>query len=224
VPVHPAARAVLTASVIIQAVPRAEWAFPPRSRVAAITGAASGGQTDAASTFRAAHQQALAADLRVPERRALLGVPVDPFLLGVDIDEGQDIRPGQQRGTAGQLRQDLPVDLAQLKDIAPGERAQERPQRGRRADIPEQHRQGAVTQQPMSSMLSAPAAIPAARQAIFTGAVTPHGRAIRTCSAARSPRPARCARAITGTKPACDTRCGSSNLAWVFASSCNNRT
>jgi len=110
VPVHPAARAVLTASVIIQAAPRAEWAFPPRSRVAAITGAASGVQTDAASTFRAAHQQALAADLRVPERRALLGVPVDPFLLGVDIDEGQDIRPGQQRGTAGQLRQDLPVD------------------------------------------------------------------------------------------------------------------
>ena len=69
-----------------------------------------------------------------------------------------------------------------------------------------------------------PAAIPAARHAIFTGAFTPHGRAIRTCSAARSARPARCARAITGTRPACDTRCGSSNVAPIFASSCNNRT
>ncbi len=32
------------------------------------------------------------------------------------------------------------------------------------------------------------------------------------------------ARAITGTRPACDTRCGSSNVAWIFARSCNNRT
>jgi hypothetical protein len=30
--------------------------------------------------------------------------------------------------------------------------------------------------------------------------------------------------AITGIRPACDTRCGSSNVAWIFASSCNNRT
>jgi hypothetical protein len=57
----------------------------------------------------------------MPERRALLGVPVDPLLLRVDVDEGQDVRPGQQRGAAGQLRQDLPVDLLQLKDVSPGE-------------------------------------------------------------------------------------------------------
>jgi hypothetical protein len=55
-----------------------------------------------------------------------------------------------------------------------------------------------------------PAVIPAARQATFTGAFTPHGRASRTCSAARAPRAACCGRAITGTRPACDTRCGSS--------------
>jgi hypothetical protein len=51
-PVHPAARAVATVSVIIDAAPRAELAFPPRSRVAAITGAASGVQIVPASTFR----------------------------------------------------------------------------------------------------------------------------------------------------------------------------
>ena len=50
-PPHPAVRAVLTASVIIEAAPRAELALPPRSRVAAITGAASGVQMLAASTF-----------------------------------------------------------------------------------------------------------------------------------------------------------------------------
>jgi pyruvate dehydrogenase (quinone) len=33
----------------------------------------------------------------MPERRALLGIPVDPFLLRVNIEEGQHIRPGQQR-------------------------------------------------------------------------------------------------------------------------------
>ena len=37
-------------------------------------------------------------------------------------------------------------------------------------------------------------------------------------------RPARSARAITGTSPACDTRCGSSNDATVFARACNNLT
>ena len=74
----------------------------------------------------------------------------------------------------------------------------------------------------MSSMLSAPAAIPATRHPIFTWAFTPHGRVFRTCSPASSPSPARWARAITGTRPACDTRCASSNVAWIFASSCNN--
>ena len=47
----------------------------------------------------------------MPERRALLGMPVDPLLLRVDIDEGQDVRAGQQRGRGGPVRQELPVDL-----------------------------------------------------------------------------------------------------------------
>ena len=36
--------------------------------------------------------------------------------------------------------------------------------------------------------------------------------------------PARSASVITGTRPACDTRFGSSNDACVFARLCNNRT
>jgi len=41
--------------------------------------------------------------------------------------------------------------------------------------------------------------------------------------ASRRP-PARSARAITGTKPECDTRFGSSNIAGVFVRLYNNRT
>jgi hypothetical protein len=43
---------VPTASVTMEAAPLAELAFPPRSRVAAITGAASGVVIVAASAFR----------------------------------------------------------------------------------------------------------------------------------------------------------------------------
>ena len=50
-PVHPIARAVPMASAANRAAPRAEFAVPPRSRVAAITGAPSGVQTVAASAF-----------------------------------------------------------------------------------------------------------------------------------------------------------------------------
>ena len=51
VPVQPHSRAVPMARAARLAAPRAEAAFPPRSRVAAITGADSGVLTIAASAF-----------------------------------------------------------------------------------------------------------------------------------------------------------------------------
>jgi hypothetical protein len=51
VAVHPAARAVLIASAVNEAAPRAVFALPPRSRVPAMTGAACGVLTVAASAF-----------------------------------------------------------------------------------------------------------------------------------------------------------------------------
>ena len=62
-----------------------------------------------------ADQQAVALDLGEPERRALLGMPVDPFLLGPDINKGKHVRIGQQRGAAAQFRQELTVGLVQLQ-------------------------------------------------------------------------------------------------------------
>jgi len=89
--------------------------------------------------IQATHQQALAPDLRMPERRVLLGVPVDRFCCASMSMKASTSFARQQRGAAGQLRQDLPVHLAQLQVVPPGERPQERPQRRRRADarIPE---------------------------------------------------------------------------------------
>ena len=55
-------------------------------------------------------------------------------------------------------------------------------------------------------------------------ALTPHGPPGLTRCATSSPNPARCASATTGARSACDTRFGSSNVAWIFARSCNNRT
>ncbi len=49
---HPVARAVLTETAAKLAAPREDAALPPRSRVAAITGAASGVLITAASAFR----------------------------------------------------------------------------------------------------------------------------------------------------------------------------
>ena len=65
---------MVTASVIIEAA-RAEEAFPPRSRVPAITGAASGVQIVVARHVQAAHQQAFALDFGEPERRPCLACP-----------------------------------------------------------------------------------------------------------------------------------------------------
>jgi hypothetical protein len=89
----------------------------------------------------------LALDLGVAEPRAFLLVAVDPFLRGVDVDEGQDVRAGQQRCLAGEPGQQFPAGLLDLQDVSPGIRAQVRTERGRGADPAEQHVHGAVPQQ-----------------------------------------------------------------------------
>ncbi len=72
------------------AAPRAEFALPPRSRVAAITGAATGVLIVAASAFSRAPADSCPG-LRVAERRALLPAAIDPLLHRVDIDERQHV-------------------------------------------------------------------------------------------------------------------------------------
>src|SRR4051794_27973204 len=65
----------------------------------------------------------------------------------------------------------------------------------------------------MSSMLSAPAAMPATREDSFRPALAPLSVGTLIRSSASSRRPALRATAISGIRPAADTRLGSSNVA-----------
>ena len=65
----------------------------------------------------------------------------------------------------------------------------------------------------MSSMLSAPATMPATREESFNPGLAPLSVGTLNRSSASSRNPAVRARAITGTRPADDTRLGSSNTA-----------
>jgi len=58
-----------------------------------------------------------------------------PLLHRVDINEGQHVRAGQQRRTAGQLRQ-VAGGPSAAEARSPSERPQGRPQRGRRPNTP----------------------------------------------------------------------------------------
>jgi hypothetical protein len=113
---------------------------------------------------QAPRRDALAPDIGVARLRALLVVPVDPFLRRVDIDERQRILGGPQRHLPGK-RQQHPAHLLHLAGVSPGERVQEWPS-VEGARIPEISSPIApCCRTPMSLMLSAPATIPAIRQA-----------------------------------------------------------
>ena len=145
-----------------------------------------------------------------------------PLLHRVDVHEREHFPAGQQRRPAAQPREEPPARFLQLADVSPAIGAKVRAQRGRRPDPPNRASIARCRSTSMSSMLSAPAAMPTTRHPIFRCAFTPQSPAGRTCSTTSSGSPARPTSAITGTSPACDTRCGSSNSALVLASACNN--
>lgn len=66
-------------------------------------------------------------------------------------------------------------------------------------------------------MLSAPASIPPTTPVAFTAAF---GEATVSPSASRSPRPADSASPGSGTRPAADTRLGSSNTGRILCDAC----
>ena len=123
---------------------------------------------------QAPDQQRFPLDLGVPEFRALLGVPVDPLLHRVDVDERQHLPAGQQRRLPRQFREELPAGLLQLRDVPPGIGAQVRAERGRGADAAEQGAHRAVPQHVhVIDRSPRPAAMPATRTGTFRCAFTP---------------------------------------------------
>jgi hypothetical protein len=82
---------------------------------------------------------------------------------------------------------------------------------------------GSARSRSIPSISSAPAIIPATSEPIFTPGFAPTFAATCTCSTTKSSKPTFSASRSAGTKPACDTRFGSSNLTLVLAALCNNR-
>jgi hypothetical protein len=72
----------------------------------------------------------------------------------------------------------------------------------------------------MSSMLSAPATIPATNDGILTTLFAPADPGTVTCSATSRCRPARSASPKTGARPPADTRWGSSKTAETPCETC----
>jgi hypothetical protein len=93
----------------------------------------------------------------VPEAGALLGVPIDRTQQRVDVDECLLLDAGQQAGVVDQVDQVRPCHRGQLQRVAVGELPQELAQSGlpNSRPIPPER----ITSR--SSILSAPAAIPA---------------------------------------------------------------
>ena len=143
----------------------------------------------------------------------------------VHVDERQHIRAGQQRraprpartrswrATASSCRTLPQVNDRRNDPSVDGARSRRTAPPWRRAAARPCHR-------------CCPPRRPSPRPGTATSAAafTPHRPPIRDVLADQLRRPQRSARAITGTRPARDTRFGSSNDACVFAGSCNNRT
>ena len=144
---------------------------------------------------------------------AFLGVAEGLFHGVVDIDVSQLARAGQQRSCLAQVDQQPGRDRVELPDMPERERPQERPSVEGTRTPPNRRSIAPCRSKAMSLIESAPAIMPATSAGTFTSAPEPPGLPIRTCSAARSCNPARSASCSTGTRPAHDTRFGSSKTA-----------
>ncbi len=203
-PVTPAARAVLMAWASNLPAPVAEAVLPLRSRARAITGAASRRGDRGELDVQPAHPG-------VAVRGALLGVAVDLADGVVDIDERDPVgrHPGEQpRHPIREPRQQLAADRVELLDVPVGERAQERAQRRGRphpGEQPRPSRRAAAGRGHRCSPRRRASRRP--RRSVFAAAF---GEAtLKSCSR-RSYSPADSANRSTGTRPAADTRFGSS--------------
>jgi len=154
----------------------------------------------------------------------LLGVAVGRFHGVVDVEEADRISPDQQRGVSGQIGQQPPRHRLKLQHVPKSKGAQER-SAGRGGSRPtEDAVHPPVRSKSMSSMLSAPATIPATSALTLTGALHPPGLVKHTCSPTRSNNPARSANAITGTNTTADTKLSSSKLLKIVCGAWESRT
>ena len=219
----PAARAVLIASATSQAAPRALAALPPRSRVAAITGAAIGVQTVAASAFSPRTVSDLAAILVCPNAAPCLACPNTRFCIESMSINASSSPPGSSGVRAASSASTRRCTAASWRTLPQLNARKNEPSVDGARTPPNVAGIAPWRNRSMPSMSSAPAIIPAISEPTFTPALTPTSAVTRTWWETSFSSPTSSANRIAGTSPACDTRLGSSNLAWVFAGACNNR-
>ena len=145
---------------------------------------------------------------------ALLVMPVDPPLHRVDVHEGQLSAPGSSGARLASSASSARLTFSSWRTFPQVKERRNEPSVDGARIPPNSSSIAPCRSRSMSSMLSAPAAIPATRQATFTPGITPHGppwpdHALRPARCS----PARSASAMTGTSPARDTRFGSSKRA-----------
>ena len=176
-----------------------------RSRVAQITGAERG-------RGHGREQRVQALRPGVAAAGALLGVAVGLPHGVIDVEVGQLVGAEQQRSPRGQIGQQPGRDRVELPDVAEGERAQERAQRRRRPHPGEQPVHPAVPQQVhVVDGVRAGDHAGDQRGDLRLGVRARRPRQPSDGSPTSRSQARRSANDSTGTRPAHDTRLGSSN-------------
>ena len=127
---------------------------------------------------------------------------VDAALHRVDVHERQHVRAGQQRRLPGQLASSSRPAAPCWRTLPQVNERRNDPSVDGARTPPNSSGIAPCRSRPMSSIESAPAAMPATRQPTFTSGYTPVLAAIVTWWRTRDSSPARSASAITGTSPA----------------------
>ena len=116
---------------------------------------------------------ALTADLGIAERRPLLLVSEDPVLLGVDIDEGQDVAAGQRGVRRASSARNSRCTFSSCRTFPQVNERRNDPSVDGARTPPNSNAIAPCRSTSMSSMLSAPATIPATRQPTFRSRRSP---------------------------------------------------
>jgi hypothetical protein len=227
-PLAPHARAVVTACLTWRAAPRPEPVLPPRSHASAITCAAVG--TDSVVTNGDS-------PLRSSARPAILACPNEAPCFWclhraqqrVDVQECPLLDAGQQRSARRERHQMLAGYRGELVGMPEAELTQQDPPRVDGAYTSSNIRGVPPARNTLaSSMLSAPHIMPAMIVvSLPAGLTAPEATRVlgsSTCSPINRERPVCSANSSTGTKPAADTRFGSSNTADPTANVCDDCT
>jgi hypothetical protein len=196
---------------------------PAAQPVAAITGTDCGVLTTAASAFSPRTSSDFPWILACPKAAPCSLCPWARFCIASMSTNASTSLPGSSGARRASSASSCRSTASSWRTFPQEYERRREPSVDRRADPAEQHVYGPVPRRVHVLDAVRPAGHPGYPAADLRRYVDPHGLPGRTCSAASSVSPARCASAMTGTSPARDTRSGSKD-ARVLPRACSNRT